>query len=178
MAVKKINGFLAPYRSQTFQQQAGGIVQTSGLMSMDGDISTAGGNVIIPPFTFIQNGLIVVVDGSKTEGEPLESSPPYFLSVTAQTSSDVDDLLFTFPKSPEDISDNSVIIGYWDGIEWRKPQMVSIAEVYRDILRANIDFERIGPFSGLLTYYSSPNFETEGGIIVDRQGLRNRRADH
>lgn len=171
MAVYKVNGFDVPYRSQTFQNQAQEIAQASGLLRMDDSIQMSGGLVVIPPFEFIQNGLIVTESASRTRPEPSQEAP-YFLTVSAATTEEIDDLSFQFPKSPSDISVNQVIIGYWDGIEWRKPQILSLSGIYQDINQANIDFKRTGPFSGLVTSVVATNYETTGGVVVDRQGLR------
>ena len=176
MVVKKINGFTAPYRSQTFQKQADGIVQTSGLLVMEDEISTVSGDVVVPPFSFIQNGLIVEVSDERVVPEP-SLSAPYYLTASALTSNDIDDLALTFAKSPTDISSSQVIIGLWDGVEWRSPKKVSIKEIHRDILQANIDFDRVGPFSGLKTTYAGGLFVVDSGVIVDRTGERHRLDD-
>lgn len=173
MTVDKLNGFKAPYRSQTFQNQADTLTGANGLMTMDGDVYTDSGNVYIPAFQFVQNGLLVIVDDPRIVPEP-DHPAPYFLAVTAVTTAQTDDLQFSFPRSPTDLSPNQAIIGYYDGIEWRKPQMLSIFEVNEDVNQANIDFERFGPVSGMLSRVSGPNYETDPGVIVDRQGLRQR----
>lgn len=173
MAVTKINGFQASYRSQTFQGQAQRVAGTSGLMRLDGSITTGGGNITVPPFTFIQNGLIVVVDTPRVVTDP-DKPAPYYLAVSAATTAPTDDLSFQTPEAPSDISSAQVLIGYWDGVEWRKPQLLSLSEVYVDMNQANIDFGRQGPVSGLLTTYTSPNYSTAAGVVVDRQGLRQK----
>ena len=173
MTVNKPNGFKAPYRSSTFQDQADAIVNASGLLTMDGDVYSDSGNVYIPPFEFIQNGLIVAIDVERSVPEPTHPAP-YFLAASAQTTAQTDDIQFSFPRSYTDISDNHAIISYFDGIEWRKPQMLSTDEINKDVNQANIDFERFGPISGLLSRVNGPNYETDPGVLVDRQGLRQR----
>lgn len=173
MAVDKINGFKAPYRSATFQGQADHLAGDNGLLTMDGDVYTDSGNVHIPPHEFVQNGLLVSVDTERLVSEPVHPAP-YFLAVTAVTTAQTDDLQYSFPRSPYDISPNHAVIAYWDGLEWRKPQMLSIDEVNNDLNQSNVDFERFGPVSGLFSRVNGPNYETDPGVIVDRQGLRQR----
>lgn len=173
MTVDKINGFKAPYRSQTFQGQADTLAGNNGLLTMEDDVYTDSGNVYIPKHEFVQNGLLVTVNEQKTVPEPTHPAP-YFLAASALTTAQTDDIQYSFPRSPNDISPNQAVIGYWDGLEWRKPQMLSIDEINRDLNQSNVDFERFGPVSGLFSRVSGPNYETDPGVIVDRQGLRQK----
>jgi hypothetical protein len=84
----------------------------------------------------------------------------------------VDDLAFQFPKAPSDISANQVIIGYWDGVEWRKPPIISIKGIVDEVDQSNIDNNRVGPLSGLKTIVYSGNYITAPGVIIDREGLK------
>ena len=62
MGVTKINGFAAPYRSQTFQNLANAMVGRNGVVTMAGKVTQAGATITVPPFTFVQNGLLVTKD--------------------------------------------------------------------------------------------------------------------
>lgn len=173
MAIDKINGFKAPYRSSTFQKQANSLVQQNGVVTMDGQVSESGGDITVPPFSFIQNGLIVKKDNIQIISAPSTPSP-FYLTVTAATPANLDDLSFQFSKSPDDISDNEVVIAEYDGEEWRTLPFLSIKGIYDDVKTSYADFDLIGPFSGLITSYNSPNFENSPGVIVDKTGARKK----
>lgn len=176
MAADKINGYRAPYRSQTFQSQADAQTGRNGVLDMDGSVSEESGIVTIPRFTFIQDGLIVDTESARTIPSPTLTAP-YYLVVSAPTPADTDDLLVTFAKTPLDLSANDIIVAAWDGLEWRSPQFLSTDGIYNDIDQANIDFNRVGPFSGLQTTLVGPNYENSPGVIVDPVGLRQALLD-
>jgi hypothetical protein len=134
-------------------------------------ITTSGGFVNIPPFLFTQMGLLVNVD-TLTQLVAPSLAAPYYVVVTAPTSVNINDLVFTFAKTPRDLTASDVIIGAWDGAEWRLPQILDIDGVYKDIDQANIDFGKVGPYSGLDTVVSGPNYVNSPGVVVDTQGLR------
>lgn len=171
MAVTKINGFRAPYRSETFREIADAQAQRNGVMKMDGVVSQTGSTITIPAFAFIQQGLLVNKDVTTTLTAPAMTAP-FYVVVSAPTSVNTDDLIFSFAKSPSDISSNEVLIASYDGLEWRPLPLVSFDGVYDEVNQANIDFGRVGPFSGANTSYSSPNYLNEPGVVVDKQGLR------
>lgn len=176
MGVTKYNGFRAPYKSETFQAQAASIVNKNGVITMDGVVSESGGVVTVPPFTFIQNGLIVKKDN--VFQSPVSSlAAPYYLTVSAATSANIDDLSFQFAKSPEDIASNEAIIAEYDGSEWRMLPFLSIEGVYEDVKSSYADFDLVGPFKGLLTTYADPNFENSPGVLVDKSGERKRLSE-
>lgn len=173
MSVTKKNGFAAPYRSQTLQLLADSIVNKNGVISMDGTITVSGTDVTIPPISFIQNGLFVENTSSKIISVA-SSRAPFFIRVTAQTAAQVDDLIYGVVKSPEDITANDVIIAEFNGDEWITLPFVSIDGVYKDIKASNADYGLIGPYSGLTTSYSSPNYINANGVIVDKTGARKK----
>jgi len=172
VAVSKINGFRAPYRSQTFQLQAEALAHRSGVVSMDGTVTQVGPTITVPPFMYIQQGLIIKKDVATVVTAPTLDAP-YYLTVYTPTASNLDDLVFLFAKSPDDIG-TGVIVASYDGGEWRLPQLLSLNEIYKDIDAANVDFGRIGPFSGVITTVAGPNYSNSSGVVVDRQGLRQR----
>lgn len=171
MTANKINGYGAPYRSQTFQEQASYQTNRNGLLAVSAPVTSGGGTVTVPEFSFIQNGLIVDTEGTRTFSVP-SLAAPYYLVVTAPTPSQLDDLLFSFAKTPEDLTTNDIIVAAYDGYEWRSPQLLSVDGVYKDIDQANIDFGRVGPYSGLQTTLSGSNYLNSPGVIVDPNGLR------
>lgn len=171
MTVNKINGYDAPYRSQTFQKQADSIVNARGVMSMDGAPSEDVDYFYIPAFSFIQNGLIVSKDEPTAVHKPTMPAP-YYLTVSAPTSAIVDDLRFQFAKTPLDISSNEVVIMAYDGREIRLYPFLTLSGIYKDIDQANLDFDRKGPRKGLETTLNGSVYETEGGLLVDSQGFR------
>lgn len=173
MAVNKVNGFRAPYRSQTFQGQANELVSRSGVLSMDGVVSQSGAIITVPPLSFIQNGLLVKKTTPTSVNEPTMEAP-YFLTVTSASPANVDNLAWQFAKTPQDVSPNEVIVAEYDGVEWRKLPYVSADGIIKDVADSNKDFDLVGPFSGLLTSDDSPNFRTSPGVLVDKTGLRVR----
>jgi len=169
VTVSKINGWRAPYRSSTFQEIADAQVGLSGLLSVDGLISQAGPTITVPAFRFIQTGLIV----SKTTVTTLSApslDAPFYLVVTSPTGVQVDDLIFSFAKTPLDISINEVLLGSYDGVDWRLPPFLSISGIFDYIDKLNIDTGRIGPFSGLRTSLNGPNYDNSPGTLVDKNG--------
>ena len=173
MAVTKKNGYNAPYRSATFQRQAEALTQRNGVIAMDGVVSESGGLVTVPPFEFIQQGLLVK-DTVQRQIASSSMAAPFFLTVSAATSAEVDDLTLQYAKSPADVAETEVIIAEYDGDEWRMMPFVSIDGVYDDLGRSYADFDLVGPFKGLITSYNAPNYENTPGVIVDKQGFRRR----
>ena len=165
MTVTKINGFRAPYRSNTFQQQAKALAQTNGIVRMDGEVYQDGGNVVVPPYTFIQNGLIVTIDVAKSVATP-STVAPYYLTVNAVTSAPVNDLSYQFAKAPTDISSNEVVIAAYDGLEWKIFPFISIKGVYDQIKQDRLDFNAVGPVDGLYTTENGPNYDTSPGALI------------
>jgi hypothetical protein len=171
VAVKKINGFRAPYRSQTFQEIVDAQTQRNGVVQMAGAVTQTGLTITVPAFTFVQQGLLVTKDAPTTLSAPTMDAP-FYLVVSSPNSLAVDNLIFTFAKSPADITSNEAIVAAWDGGEWRMLPFLSVGGVLDDINQANIDFDRVGPFSGLNTVVSGSYYKTVGGTIVDKRGLR------
>lgn len=183
MTVKKSNGFRAPYRSDTFQRQAGAQTVRPGILSMAGPVTQAGPTITVPPFSFMQvqtdlttgekKGLIVEKDAATSVAAP-STTAPFALIVSANTPADVDDLQFTFAKSPADYAEKSVVVAVYDGVEWRVPDEISIDGLMVSVDQANVDFGRVGPAGGLLTTISGPNYSNSPGVVVDTQGHRER----
>lgn len=174
MAVTKTNGFAAPYRSQTFQKQASDQTNRNGVLYMSGEVSESGGNVLIPPFAVIQQGLIIKKTTQTSVVKPLSLPAPFYVTVSAPTSANVDDLVYQFAKSPNDVSENETILAEYDGYEWRQLPFLSIDSLILERQQDKIDFNQVGPVTGLITSLSSPNYLNSPGIIVDKQGLKTR----
>lgn len=175
MGVNKINGFRAPYRSLTFRDQADALANSNGVLSMDGVVTADGGSVVIPPFVFIQNGLIVEKDVQTSVVLPTMPAP-FYLKVNAATVAPISDLSFQFAKSPEDIATSDVLIAEYDGSEWITRPFVSVDGVYKDIRNSNKDYGLVGPFSGLQTVFLAGNYFNSDGVIVDKAGRRKNLA--
>ena len=173
MAVNKINGFKAPYRSLTLRNEKEPIIAKKGLLSIDDDITQAGSTITVPPFVFNQNGMIVEVTDERDFSSPTIEAP-YYLTVSAPTPNDLDDLIFTFAKSPTDITTEQVIVGEYDGLEWRLRPFLTIGDTLQRMDDANLDFNRVGPAEGLTTSVDGSEYRTEAGVIVDSQGFRQR----
>jgi len=173
VAVKKINGFKAPYRSDTFQQQADAQTGRSGVLKMAGAVTQSGGSITVPAFSFIQDGLIVSKDGVTTITAPTMAAP-FYLVVSSLTTAQTDDLQFAFAKTPLDLTPTDVIIAAYDGLDWRPTEQVSIDGLLDDVDQANLDFNRTGPFSGLITTVNGGNYQNTAGIVVDKQGQRQK----
>lgn len=174
MTVTKINGFRAPYRSQTFQDQAEEIIGLNGVMRMEGEVSQTGSTITVPPFVFNQNGLIVSEDTTRTIASPTDLEAPYTLVVSAQTSAQVDDLLFQFVKDPNSVGDNEVPVASYDGWEWRNNPNLSIIGTYLEMWSQNVDFGLVGVYSGLQTVITGDDYENQPGVLVDKIGLKRR----
>jgi len=169
VTVTKINGFRAPYRSTTFQKQADTLAQANGLIKMTGIVYESGSDVMVPPYAFIQNGLIVESDTQKVVAKP-SMEAPYYLTVSAPTSNPVDDLSYQFAKAPTDISSNEVVVAAYDGQEWRMFPFVSLKGIYDQIKQDRLDFGSVGPINGLYTTENGSDYETSGGTLIDPAG--------
>lgn len=172
MTVDKTNGFAAPYRSLTLRKEKKAIVQRNGLLSIDGKISETGGNVTVPPMSFLQNGMAVNKPTSTIVPKPPSLVAPYYITVSAQSSINIDDLIFQFVKSPFDLNSEVVILGEYDGTAWRNGKTISTDGLIKEALQEVVDTKKIGPYEGLLTSVSGPNFLTTKGLIYDIVGDR------
>lgn len=172
MTVNKINGFAAPYRSLTFRKEKNAIIQRNGLLRIADKISESGSNVIIPPISFVQNGMAVDKSDLTTVPKPPSLIAPYYITVSAQSSINVNDLIFQFVKSPLDLNGEVVILGEYDGTAWRNSKPISTDGLIEESHQEIIDTKKIGPYEGLLTSVSGPNFLTTKGLIYDITGER------
>ena len=172
MAVNKINGIRAPYRSKFFQELAHYIAQTKGIVSAEGIVEQNGANVKIPPLVFLQNGLIVNDSSGATIIGPTTLTAPYYLTVNSPTDNPVNDITYQFAKTPLDISDNEVIVAAYDGIQWRMRPFISIKGVYDEINQSNIEYGLVGPYSGLKTTLNGSNYDVDAGVVIDVTGER------
>jgi hypothetical protein len=170
VAVNKKNGFAAPYRSQTFQNQANTEIGKNGLLEISSAPYIDAGDIKIPPFKFVQNGLLVEVTEEKTLNGPITLQAPYFLIVSSPNAINTDNLLFSLAKTPEDINDNVVIIALWDGLEWRLPEQLSTKSLIEYRHKEKLDFSIIGPVSGLATSVEPTQFVNSAGFLVDVTG--------
>lgn len=174
MAVNKVNGFAAPYRSSTLRGEADSLVGRNGVLSIGSDVYESGGNVIIPPFKVIQQGLIFEKTNQTSIVKPLVLAPPYYVTVSAPTPTNTDDLVFQFARSPLDIAPNEVILAEYDGTEWRQLPRVSIDGVLADKAIEVIEKGQVGPYSGLLTTIVGGNYKNTAGLLFDKTGLKVR----
>lgn len=173
MAVNKLNGFRAPYRGSTFQNISDVVIGRRGLLDMEGEVTEQGGTVTVPPFSFVQNGLLIEKTTPKSVSVP-SLDAPYFLTVSSPTAAPADDLVFRFAKSPADISDSEVVVSHFDGYQWRLPPFISNQALEHRVKEDNIDFDRVGPVSGLSTTLDGSLYETDPGVLVDTRGERTR----
>lgn len=170
MSVQKVNGFAAPYRSATFRAETDALVHRNGILSMEEDITEDNGDVIVPPFEIVQEGLVIKKTNVTTVVKPIGLKAPYYLTVNAPTPTNSDDLVFQFAKSPYDISSNEVILADYDGIEWKMPAFVSIDGLLEAKFQDVIDMKEVGPYSGLLTSIDGSNYKNTSGLIFDKRG--------
>jgi hypothetical protein len=147
-----------------------------GLLDLDGEITQVGPTITLPAFRVVQNGLIYEKDVATTLSAP-SMVAPYYLVVTSPTVNDIDDLMFTFAKTPEDVSDNEVIMAAYDGFEWREAQKITTQGILDLIAQTNIDTLRVGPFDGLRTSLNGGNYDNSPGTLVDRLGEAQRFAE-
>lgn len=174
MGVTKKNGFSAPYRSLTWRESLQPLVNRNGVLTMQSDVYESGGIVYIPPFTFIQNGLIVAVDSVKSINKPVSLVAPYYILVSAPTTNNVDDLIFSFAQSPKDIQSNECLIAEYDGFEWRQLDYLNTDERIKATEQDRLDAKWDGPVQGLKTILNIGNYENASGLIIDREGYKVR----
>lgn len=172
--VTKKTGFRAPYRSLTFRDMITEIYTRNGVLSSSGPITSAGGSLTISPYVFNQNGLIVEDDTVRVVVIPLTIIAPFMLVVSATTSSQVDDLVYSFISSPRDLTSNSTVLAFYDGIEWKMPDKLSINDILETKNNDRIDSNWLGPISGLRTTDTGPTYENTVGIIVDKFGQKTK----
>lgn len=140
---------------------------------MDGLITQVGPTITLPAFRVVQDGLIYEKTVLTTLSAPALVAP-FYLVVSSPTVNQLDDLLFTFAKTPEDLSAAEVILGAYDGQEWRVPDKISIKGLFELLAQINIDTMRVGPFSGLKTTLNGGNYDNSPGTLVDKQGQTQR----
>jgi hypothetical protein len=169
VTVTKVNGFRAPYRSGTFKDIVAQIAGRSGLVDVKGVVTEDLVTITLPPFSFVQNGLLVSKSTSTGISRP-NMVAPYFISVSAPTPNDVNDLIFSFVKSPSDLSSEEVILAGYDGTEWRFPVRLSLAGVLDAIEEQNVATMVEGPTSGLKTIVDEDNYVNGTGSLTDRSG--------
>ena len=174
MAVEKINGFAAPYRSKTFRGETDSLVGRNGVLAMADEVFESGGNVIIPPFQVVQEGLVYKKTNPTTIIKPVALTPPFYITVSAPTPIQTDDLVFQFARSPLDISPNEVILAEYDGFEWRQLPRVSIDGILEDKAQEVIEKGQVGPYSGLLTSIVGSNYVNSPGLLFDKTGMKIR----
>jgi len=177
VTVKKANGFRAPYRSDTFQDIVDAQMQRKGLLSMDGAVTEGGGTVTVPPFAFVQNGLLVNKDVSTAILLPSNIVAPYFLTVTSTNPQDTDNLSFQFAKSPQDVTSTEVIVAEFDGNEWREQPFLSIDALIKGREQQNVDSDLVGAREGLLTTVNGGNYDNSPGQLVEKGGRSVRLED-
>lgn len=178
MAVTKINGFQAPYRSQTLRNVSHAHLNVSGLLSMAGPVSDLGSAVLVPPFKFLQQGLIVVKDDPTTVAKP-SISGWYHLVVSSPSINNTNDLIFTFAKSPEDLSGDEVVLASFDGNEWVTSVALSTEGLLIESALTNLGTGKVGVYNGLHTKKDGGNYVNElsqygFGALIDKSGRYRR----
>ena len=169
MAVSKFNGFRAPYKSSFFRGTLDRQLGRNGIFSTSGPVTQVGPTITVPAFSIVQQGLIIEKDTTTTLSEP--SIPvPYYLVISAPTPVQIDDLVFSFAKSPADISPNEVLFASYDGLDWQFPTFLTIDAVFDYINEQNIATGRVGPHSGLRTTVNGPNYDNSPGSLIDKSG--------
>lgn len=171
MSVIKTNGFKAPYRSSTLQAQAAAQINRNGLLALSAPVTTASTNAVVPPFAFVQAGLLIQVTDQRTIAIPSGIVAPYYLAVHATTATAVDDLVWSFIKSPRDVTTQAVV-AYYDGEEWHSATMVSVDGLLLDKQADRVDTGDVGARTGMLTSVVSSNYSNAAGALVDKQGLK------
>lgn len=120
MGVKKSFSFAAgsPYRSRTFNENNALVFNRKGLLS-DLALRVDGLNLVIGPYAFVQNGLVVSKDTETIEPLPTTLEAPYHVVVSSPDNRPTDNIIVDFVRRPEDLTPDQVPIGTWDGVEWR-----------------------------------------------------------
>lgn len=172
MAVTKTNGFAAPYRSLTLRNEKDALVSRNGILSISGAITSDLSNITVPPFSVIQQGMIISESSVRQVPFPAYLEAPFALTVSAPTPNNINDLTFQFGRSPFDITDNEVVLATYDGTAWSIPPMVSIEGLLRDLWQANIDLKKVGVQNGLLTKIVATNYIVESGVLIDKYGQK------
>ena len=175
MAVNKINGFRAPYKSQTFREIADSQIGLNGVLSIDGPVTQSGSTITVPPFTVVQQGLIYSKSVATSKAAP-SINPPYYLVVHSPTPGNIDNLIFSFAQGLDDITVNQVPIAFYDGYEWSLTDILSSEGILEEIRQQNITAGRVGPYYGLktsiLTYGYTADYINSPGALIDKMGER------
>lgn len=172
MAISKINGFAAPYRSLTFRQADDILAGRSGLLRLDGAITEAGGDITVPGLAFIQQGLLVSTDETKIVTISSGLEEPYYLTVRAASVFQSNDLIYGFAKAPEEVSDELIIVAEKANGEWRPYYEITIDALVQERETDRVDLGFARPLSGLRTTFDSPNLVLGGGVLIDKQGTK------
>lgn len=170
MTVNKKNGFAAPYRSATLRGEVDAIIGQNGVLAISGVIGESGGNIVVPPFMAVQEGLLLEKTNITSIVKPLTLAAPYYLTVSATTPVNTDDLVFQFARSPLDISNNECILAEYDGNEWRPRIVNSIHGLIEDRSLEVVQKGQTGPYSGVITSISGMNYLNTKGLLFDNTG--------
>jgi hypothetical protein len=165
--LNKPNGFVAPYKSETFRQQVDALLGKTCLLRMEGEIVSSVSTVLIPPFDASQQGLLLRSTTLRTVNKPAHDAP-YYLAVSAPSANPIDDLIVTFPKDITALGEETVLLGFYDGTSWSTAQELSNQSILESLEEAN-KYDR-GVKSGLVTSLEASNYKTTSGTLVDRQG--------
>ena len=172
MTTDKINGFAAPYRSLTFRKVDDALVGRSGLLKLNGLITETGGDVTVPGLSFIQKGLVVTTDEIQVIAIPTSLIEPYYLTVRASSVFRSSPLIYGFARTPEEISDELVIVAEKVNGQWRPFYEITVDEIIKTIQQDRVDFGFARVLEGLTTQYSAPNLVTQGGTVIDKAGQK------
>ena len=173
MAVNKSTGWRPPYTSATFREIANLQVGSNGLLAVSGDVTQLSGTITVPAFTAIQQGLIFSKNTSTAVTAPSRAAP-YHLTVTSPAPTNIDNLVWGFAYSEDDIVESTVIFATYDGVSWRTAPIISNEGLLQEIWDENVLHGRVGPYDGLETSISAGNYITTAGSLIDQQGERQR----
>ena len=163
--------FAAPYRSKTFNDKDALLIGRNGLMS-GGEVSETGGIVTVQRAVVVQNGQIVDTQVSLSATLPTGLIAPYFVAISISTPIEIPGEIITpiFVKRPADINSQVVLIGEWDGTEWRSLPKLQIEERIKEQNLIAVQSGLVGVSSGMDISQDSTTFTIAPGTLIAADG--------
>lgn len=174
MTVEKSFGFgnQSPYTSFTFNRNNDLIFAKNGPLSI-GSITNDLPNVILENITFVQQGVIVKKTGSVSVPFPTNLPVPFYLAASVPDTNNVDNIIYSFVRRPQDIGENTALIAEWDGQEWRHLDRLSLKEFIDEREKRARAYDNLGFNNG---FRFSPNedftqYKLTKGQVTDKTGF-------
>ena len=161
----------SPYKSNTFNQNNALIFNGNGPLTVE-SIKNVGTSVVLGNITFIQEGVIVQVIGGASITLPSSMVAPYYLTANIPDTKPIDNIIWGFAKSPQDMSSTTVLVAAWDGQEWTAMPTGDIKSIMSYRRSSAIAWQMLGFNQGFqfLPNFTSGIYTVGPGSLTDTWG--------